>query len=135
MFWLGVLVVSPLWGTLATRIVLQAWLALAQATIHAIGFVAGRVERKKNAVGMGFGALLCIFWSVLFAVGNWLLSDILHFGYYRAESIVLWIFVGLNFLYMIPQVPGRLVQSWRSAMIPGEWEEDIRRMKLKHPSC
>jgi len=117
MWWIGVIVIAPLWGMLSTQLFFQAWLSFINGIINIIGFFVGRVERKTTALGF----VVCIgsfalFNGIFYAV-FWLLSDILHFGYSPAENTVYWIFAALSSLYMLPQIPGRIRQSWQNSMV------------------
>jgi hypothetical protein len=55
MWWIGILIVSPMWGMTSTQLFLQGWLAFLSAIIGTVGFVAGRVHRKTTALMMGTG--------------------------------------------------------------------------------
>lgn len=125
MQWIGLLIVSPLWGAISAQLLLQAWLAVCQMIISAVGFVRGRVPRSDTAMGMGVSLVQAVLWSLLLSGGYWLLTR-LGFGWTDAENVVYWIFVALSALYMLPQIPSRLRKNWRYSMIPGVLEEDAR---------
>ncbi len=116
MLWIGTLVIAPLWGILSTQLLLQAWLSFINGIINIIAFFAGRVDRKSTALGFGVCIGSCALFNGLFYAGFWLLSDILHFGYSASENTVYWIFAVLSGLYMLPQIPERIRQSWRNSM-------------------
>jgi len=65
MWWIGVLIVAPLWGMVSTQLFLQAWLAFINGIICIVGFFAGRVGRKATALGIGVGLGMAIFFSLL----------------------------------------------------------------------
>ena len=134
MSWIGVLIVSPIWGTISTRLFLQSWLALLQGIIGIIGLFDGRVERKVNGVLVGFSFGAMVVCSLLWSVGFWLLYDVLGFGYSAGETTVYWVFVAVSALYFLPQIPGRLGKTWRNAMVPGSLEDDIAARKLGEES-
>jgi len=130
MKWIGIFLVSPLWGALSTQLFLQTWLAALNFVICLIGFVRGAVPRKNNALGMGVALLSSVLFSALLDGGFWLLTDIFSFGRTRAENIVYWIVAALSLLYMLPQIPSRIRKAWRSAMTPGWIEMDILKRKV-----
>lgn len=122
MKWIGLLIVSPLWGMISAQLFLQAWLALSQLIIAAAGFVRGRVPRSETAMGMGVYLLQTFLWSLLLSGGYWLLANVLGFGWTNAENVVYWIFVALSAVYMLPQIPSRLRRAWHFSMTPGTLE-------------
>lgn len=127
MKWLGVLLVSPLWGPLSTQFFIQAWLGVAQFVIHSIGFVKGAVPRKDNALYMGVAIFNVVLFSILLGGGFWLLTEVLPFGHSQLENVVYWIFAGLSCLYLFPQIPSKIRSSWRYATVPGEvWKDSIK---------
>lgn len=130
MKWLGVLIVSPLWGAVSTQLFLQAWLAAINLVITFIGFLVGRVKRSNTALGMGVALVHGLIFSGLLHAGSWLLTDVLGVGWSRIENMVYWVFAVLSALYMLPQIPSRLRKVWRNAMVPGSLEEDIKKRKL-----
>lgn len=125
MHWVGVIIVAPMWGIISTQLFLQIWLALINAIINFVGFIAGRVDRKKTGLGFAMGIGSGIIFSLLLHSGYWLLSDLLSFGYSNAENIVYWIFAAFTAIYFLFQIPGRLKKAWRNAMTPGSLEADI----------
>lgn len=131
MKWIGVLVVSPLWGMLSTRLFLQSWLAAVTFLVAVLGFVRGAVPRKDNALAAGVALLGVILFSLLLDGGFWLLTSVLRFGQTRAENIVYWVFAGLAALYILPQIPAKIRKSWRNSMIPASVQEDIVRRQLE----
>ena len=118
MNWLGILLISPIWGPLSTQFFIQAWLSVAQFFIYLVGFVKGSVPRKDNAIHMGVAICTVALFSLLLRGGFWLLTVVLPFGQTQAENIVYWLFAGLSWLYFIPQIPSKLRASWRYATIP-----------------
>ena len=132
MWWISILIVSPIWGMVSAQLFLQAGLGIITTIAGIIGFITGRVERKLTALMIGGGLALFILWSILLYFGFWKLSDILYadeymypFGYSTTENIVYWIFVVISVLYLLPQLPGRIKKSWRNATIAGSWKADI----------
>ena len=125
MRWIGIFIVSPLWGMISAQLLLQAWLAFTNGIISIVGFFAGRVNRKTTALGIGVGIGSVILFALLLRGGRWLLTDILSFGFSTAENTVYWVFVALSALYMLPQIPSRIKKSWRNAMVPGSFEDGI----------
>lgn len=134
MKWIGVLIVAPMWGMVSTQLFLQSWLFLINGFINIIGFIAGRVQRKITALGIAMGLGSALLFSILLRTGFWLLSDVLPFGYTTGENIVYWVFAAFSALYMLPQIPKRIKNAWRHAMVPDAIEADImtRKMSEKH---
>ncbi|MHB8413290.1 MAG: hypothetical protein ACYDDI_15280 [Candidatus Acidiferrales bacterium] len=122
MKWLGILLISPVWGAVSTQLFLQGWLAFIGVFIGLIGFVKGSVPRKDTALLMGVAAFQVVLFSLLLTAGFWLLTDWLPFGRTGAENIVYWVFAGLSALYMLPQVPTKIRKSWRNALVAGSLE-------------
>jgi len=128
--WIGMLLVSPLWGCASTQLFLQSWLALVNLLINVLGFVRGAVPRKQTAIAMGVAAASVALFSLLLRGGFWLLTDILPFGWSKAENVVYWIFAGFSALFMLLQIPSKVQKQWRNAMVPGSLESDIFMRKM-----
>ena len=128
---LGIFIVSPLWGMISARLFLQSWLAFISSIINLIGLVKGEVERKTTILGFGVGQFQAVLFSFLIWLGNYLLTQVLLFGYTQAESIIYWIFAGLSFLYMLPQIPNRIKKAWKMATERGFIEAEMMERKLR----
>ena len=124
MKWIGILLVSPLWGALSAQLFLQAWLGVANFFINLFGFVKGTVPRKTTAIAMGVAISSMILCFLLLRAGSWLLTEVLPFGRTETENVVYWLFSGLYALFMLPQIPIKCRKSWRNATIPGSLEVD-----------
>lgn len=118
MEWLGILLISPLWGYFSTRCFIQAWLGIAQFFIHLVGFVKGVVPRKDNVLYMGVSISIIVLFSFLLLGGFWLLTDVLPFGQTRTENLVYWVSAGISFLFFMQQIPTKIRGFWRYATIP-----------------
>jgi len=130
MKWLGILLVSPLWGAISAQLVLQAWMGVVNFFISFVGFVKGAVPRKDTALAMAVALFSVVSFSLLLRAGFWLLTDLLPFGQTQAENVVYWVFAGLSALYILPQIPQKVRKSWRNATIPGSLEMDILKRKV-----
>jgi len=125
MWWISVLIVSPIWGIVSTKLFLQAWLGCINGIISIIGFLAGRVDRTITLIGIGTGFGLAILFSLLLRCGQWILSDTLSFGYSKAENTVYCIFAIISLFGFLPQLPSRIKKTWLQMMKPGRMEMDI----------
>lgn len=130
MEWIGILFVSPLWGAISTQLFIQAWLSVANFFINLVGFVKGTVSRKSTALAAGAAVFGVLLFSLLLSAGLWLLTEVFSFGQTETENVVYWVFAGLSALFMLPQIPKKLRNSWRNAMIPGSLEADIFKRKM-----
>jgi hypothetical protein len=122
-FWVGVLVVSPLWGFLSTQLFIQAWLAVAGLVCGSIGLLRGRVEPGVNLIAIGTGLASVILWCALLRAGFWLLVDVLELGASGAENTVYWICAVVFALGSIPQIVLSVRNAWRFAMVPGALDQ------------
>ena len=113
MNWLGVLVVSSLWGIISSQFFFRAWLGLASFLISLVGFVKGSVPRKANALGMGAGLAHMVVASIVLRGGYWFLTEVINFGYSDAENTSYLIFAVIGALYCLFQIPFR-AQSLRN---------------------
>lgn len=129
MEWIGILIISPLWGIISTQLFVQAWLAVASLVIYFLGFVRGSVSRKDTLLMMGVALLSMILFSLLLGAGFWVL-DLLPFGRTLADTVVYWFFAVISMLFFILQIPKKIRKSWRDAMIPGAFELDIIKRTL-----
>lgn len=131
MKWIGVLLVSPLWGTVSTQLFLKALLAVANFFINLLGFVKGAVPRVTTAAAMGVTLVRAIKFFLLLYGGNWLLTEVLPFGQTMTENVVYWVYAGLAALFMVPQIPVKARKFWRKAMIPESLEADIIKQPIE----
>ena len=125
MLWLGILVVSPIWGIVSTTLFLQIWLALANAVIELIGFVKGTVSRKSTSLALGVSVAAAVVFSLLLQGGYWIISAG-NFGASNAESIVYWLFASVTLIGIAIEVPKKIGKSWRNATVRGSLEADIQ---------
>lgn len=128
--WIGILIVSPLWGGISTQLFIQAWLAVAHFFISVVGFIKGDVSRKTTGLMIGAAVAGIVVHSLLLVVGFWFLTEVLPFGKTRTENIVYWVFAALFAPYMLAQIPSKIRKSWRNAMSPGTLEIDILKRKV-----
>ena len=127
MYWLGVLVVSPLSGALAAWLALQVFLNVAGILFHLLGLVMGQVARKTN--------LICVLLSIAFVVptcavvyfGHWLLVGTWGFLGTTSERVVFWVFAASCALSgSLPrEFAAKIKKKWRGATVPGYIESDI----------
>jgi hypothetical protein len=116
--WIGAFVVSPCWGWSSTQLFLQAWLAYADLFIAIVSLARGRMTRSR-ATGAIFAALASgVVCSVLLRGGFGLLVEVMDFGRTGLEKVLCCLFVALSALYMLPQLPSKVQNSWRAAMSP-----------------
>lgn len=124
MFWIGVLIISPIWGAVSTQLFLQAWLATAGIVVSLIGVVRGAVPRRDTLMQLGIAVFQLLLWSMLLRGGFWVIQDWLQFGASTGENVVYWIFAAFSAAYMIPQIPRSLRRAWHFAMTPGFLERE-----------
>lgn len=122
-FWVGVLLVSPVWGWVSTQVFLQGWLSVVGVACGLAGLVRGRVPRSQNLMSIGVGMFSVVLWSGLLRGGFWLLVDVLKFGYSGAENAVYWLVAGIFALGSLPQMVTSVRNSWRFAMVPGALDQ------------
>jgi len=120
---------------ISTQFFLQSWLALINFAINVVGIFKGQVERKVNFIGMGVALVQMALFSALLRGGQYLLAEVLGFGYTTSENVVYWIFAVASILYMAPQFPAKIQKSWRNATMAGSLEADILKRKLGMPSA
>ena len=131
MKWVRVLLVAPIWGPLAARLVLQMFLAFANFLLAVAGLVAGRVERRINDMAIGTHVLSFLLFGTLLYLLHWFASSLLGFGYSSLGGIVFWILGSLATVMYIPEVWLKLRVSKRQSFVPGAIEEDIWRRKAR----
>lgn len=129
MKWVRILLVAPIWGPLASRLVLQTLLAIANVALAVAGFVAGRVERRVNAMAIGTHVFSTVLFGGLAYLLHWIVSNLLAFRYSAVEGIVFWVLCLLATLIWLPEVVRKLRVSKRQCFVPGAIEEDIWRRK------
>jgi hypothetical protein len=61
--WIGILLISPLWGIVSTQLFLQSWLSFVNLVIDVLGFVRAAVSRKDTTLFMA----VALFQTALFS--------------------------------------------------------------------
>jgi magnesium-transporting ATPase (P-type) len=116
------LIVGVIWGMLSAQFFLQGLLGTANFCVGLIGFLKGAVSKKTSAMIMGTALSHLVLWSALLIAGFWLVKFLFHQS--SAENVVYWAVVGLSALFMFPQLPPKIRNTWRWAMIPRAFEKD-----------
>ena len=132
MFWIGLILVSPIWGILSTALFMQIWLAILNIFINFFGFVKGTVARTSTGLALVISLVAAVSFSVLLQAGYWLLNDVLHFGATKTENVVYWLFAGITLIGIIIEIPGKLRKNWRQATVLGALEADIYSKQFKN---
>lgn len=122
---IGIFFISPFWGMTSTWLFLQSWVSFFVFTISIIGLIRGKVARKDMLGMLGVSIAQAILFSALLTLGEYVLTNLLGFGYTRIENIVYWVFAVPSFLYVLLQIPGKLKKNWQLANTPGFLEDDF----------
>lgn len=122
---IGIVIVAPIWGILSTRLFLQSWLALINTGIHVFGLVTGKVDRRLNFMGFGFSLALCLLWSGLLYLGQYLFSVVWGFGHTTPENVVYWALAIASLVFFVREFPSKIRKAWRAATVLGAIEQDI----------
>jgi hypothetical protein len=113
--WLNLVIVG-VWGMLAAQFCIQACLFLIMFVLALIGFVAGaeKVPRSNNVAAMTASLGGVVVFTLLFVAGLWIV------GYLQIDPlrtpIVFWVCVAFSAVYIAPQLPAKLRNSWRDAV-------------------
>ncbi|MCK5589218.1 MAG: hypothetical protein KAI16_02825 [Candidatus Pacebacteria bacterium] len=129
---IGIIIISPLWGSISTQLFLQSWLSFIGLIINIIGIIRGKVERKNTFLGLSVSFAQMLLFFGLLCLGNYLLTSVFSFGYTKTENIIYWIFAVVNLLFMLPQFPAKIKKMWRNANVAGSLESDIMERKLRN---
>jgi hypothetical protein len=130
MTWIGVLLVSPVWGALSAKFLLQGCLGLAQACVGLLSLVYGRVTRSTSLMVVAVSAAQVIFSAVLVWGGTWLVH-VLGFGRTNGETVTYWLAAAVQSAVYLLMIPEKLRKIWRDAMVPGALEVGILERKLR----
>lgn len=131
MRWIHILIIAPIWGALAVRLMVQSFTALAGFVIALAGLVRGQVERRVNLLNAATNVFLLMLWIGLFYFLQWLAREPLQFVYSGWEGGVFWVTATVFMLGFFGELPGKLQTQWRYANEPGAIEQSIWRRKLK----
>lgn len=115
---IGPFVVAPVWGFLSTELFLQGWLAYADMFIAVASLVRGRATGSQAAEA-AFGAFVTgVVYTVCLRGGFSLLVEDMGFGRTGLEKILYCVFVVLSAAYLVPRLPSKIRNAWRTAMNP-----------------
>ena len=96
--------------------VMQSWTSLAMAMINLIGFVRGNRERSHTALAFAVALVQSIFFSgILFVIDYLLRHTFLIHAFSTLGQIVLFVFLGIQVIFMAFQVPRKLRIFWLNA--------------------
>lgn len=131
MNWVRILVVAPIWGLLAAQLILQMLMAFVNFLLAVAGLIAGRVERRVNAMAIGTHVFSFLLFGGIAYLLHWLVTSYMAFDYSAVEGIVFWILFCLAVVISIPEGLRKFHVSKRQSFVPGAIEEDIWRRKLR----
>ncbi|NIA07573.1 MAG: hypothetical protein GWP14_08060 [Actinobacteria bacterium] len=112
---LGLIAAIPL-GLGVGFCVMQSWTSLVLAIINLIGFVRGKRERSYTALAFVVAIAQAVFFSgILFGFYYLLQNTFLAHAYSGLAQILLLVFLGIQAIYMLFQVPRKLRIFWLNA--------------------
>jgi len=95
---------------------MQSWISFVLAIINLIGFVRGKRERSHTALAFGVTMIQSLFFNgILFLVNYLLQHSFLIHTYSKLGQILLFIFLGVQVIFMLLQVPHKLRICWLNA--------------------
>jgi hypothetical protein len=125
----GLLLVSPVWALVSTRLFMETWFSLYAAVVSAVGLVRGTADRRVSLRGV-FLYLATMAASVLLLwLGQYLLADVMGFGFTISETIVYWTCAFLAAWYY---TSGMLIKGrsiWKDATMPEALKEDALKLQ------
>ena len=96
--------------------VMQSWTSLVLSIINLIGFVRGKRERSDTALAFGTAIIQAIVFSgLLFLIDYLLQHTFLIYTHSKLGQILLFIFLGIQVIFMLLQVPHKLRIFWLNA--------------------
>jgi hypothetical protein len=112
-------IVAALWGMGSVQLLVTGWLATANLYIAIVAMIRGRLSPAR-----GFGAVAAavatgLVCTLLLRGGFWLLLEAMALGRTRLEQVIYWTFVVAASVFLLRRMPGRVRQSWRTAMAEG----------------
>ena len=112
---LGLIAAIPL-GLGVGFCVMQSWTSLVLAIINLIGFVRGKRERSYTALAFVVALAQVVFFSGILLLVDYLLqTTFLIHTYSGLAQVLLFIFLGIQAIYMLFQVPHKLRIFWLNA--------------------
>jgi hypothetical protein len=107
-----------IWGSLSAQFLVQAITSLIIASICLAALALSEVPRDMNGAGAVASLVQAILFAALFIGGNWLTSNYIDYASWNAASIAsLVAFIG-TLVYVVPQVPGKILLARLSAWTP-----------------
>jgi len=109
-------VIAIVLGAVCSMLFLEQWLAAAQAGIHAVGFLWGRVDRAREAQEIGTHAVVG---AILYALLRFAAPYAMGFGYPAAglETQMMWASFYLFLVNHSLRIPDRLSIAWQAATV------------------
>ena len=112
---LGLLIISPIWGSLSPRLFLRSWLSFLAIIATLIFFFRSRTQYRA------FFLLFCrhvtdmLFTFTLLTAGFYILYFHLSFGDNDAEVLVYWFFSTVQLACILPTISMRIDQILEQA--------------------
>ena len=117
------LLLSPLWAALATRLALQVLISSIACVIFLTGLLRGVVIRKNNAIGLAAMAIQFLLYAAGLWFANWFFESSLSVCDTRDQKTVFWIVAILFCLVYLREMFQKIKQNWRFAHVLGAAEE------------
>ena len=117
------LLLSPLWAALATRLALQVLLSSIACVIFLTGLLRGIVIRKNNAIGLAAMTIQLLLYAAGLWFAKWFFESFLSVCDTRGQKIVFWFVAVLFCLVYLREMFQKTKQNWRFAHVPGAAEE------------
>lgn len=115
-----------LWGSLAAQFLMQAVVSFIITIINLIAIIFSQVRKAMNMAGTLACSAQSIMYAVLFVVGNWIVSEYLvEFERWNAPSIASLVSFAATIIYIIPQLPGKILLARMCAWTPNFMEAQM----------
>ena len=112
---LGIIISIP-FGLGAGYCILQSWMSLVNAIINLIGFLRGKRERSYTALAFVIALIqVLVFSGLLFLIDYVLRHTRLSYTYSQVGQILFFVFMIIQMLFMLIQVPAKIRKLWLNA--------------------
>ena len=119
--------IALVWGTVAAQFLLQAITSFCMVIIYLPAVALSKVRKALTLRGVVMTLCRTILFLALFLGGYWLSKKYINYSVWNLDSITAATLFAASALFMLPQIPGKIIFAWKCA-----WEPNFLEASVNH---
>lgn len=120
-----IFVIAVMWGSLSGQFLVQTMTFVILTGVYLSGIIFSRVSKGINFAGVIVGVSQSMMFGTLVVGGNWAAGYIVDYSTWNAASIASLAAFVLTIIYVLPQVPGKILLGKMCAWVPDFMEAQM----------